>query len=95
MKEQREELLNQRRFGVTSDGAVQDKLKEIFHTELDDLTKTDEYDVPQGTVDVVKKLIDNVDQADPETEEGIFLHFFYYTYFHKYIFIIKYLWNIE
>jgi len=41
IKERREELFNQRRFGVSSDTDVEVKLKEIFEEELVDLV-TDE-----------------------------------------------------
>ncbi|XP_023245395.1 uncharacterized protein LOC106636632 isoform X2 [Copidosoma floridanum] len=41
MKEQREELFMQRRFGVSNDNEVDDKLKEILEEELKDLVHTD------------------------------------------------------
>ena len=74
MKEQRQELINQRRFGVDD---VEEKLKEIFREELDDLTEN--YDVPEGTAALIKKLIDNVEPSEPLTEEGTMLIEFNFT----------------
>ncbi|KAL7294401.1 hypothetical protein TKK_0012404 [Trichogramma kaykai] len=68
MQNQREELLNLRRFGVNSDDDVEDKIKEIFYKELVDVTE--EHDVPEVAVSV-KKIIKNEEVVKTEDEQVI------------------------
>ncbi|KAJ8680187.1 hypothetical protein QAD02_015974 [Eretmocerus hayati] len=69
IQEQRQEILNHRRFGVSTDDDVQEKLKEIFKAELNELTSVENYDVPKETASSIEKLINNAGQAEPATEE--------------------------
>ena len=82
MREERDEIINKRRFGTNSENHVNNKIKEIFHTELTDLTE--EYDIPTGTADNVKKIIENEEAA--KTVEGIFIKL-YYIHNYKHYFI--------
>lgn len=69
MREKRQEMMNERRFGVSSDKDVQEKLMKIFEEELNELATTD-YEVLEGTADNIKKLISSENPAEPVTEEG-------------------------
>ncbi|XP_058805028.1 uncharacterized protein LOC131672092 [Phymastichus coffea] len=69
MREKRQELLNERRFGVSSDKDVQDKLMKIFEEELTELAVTKNYEVLEGTADNIKKFINSEHPVEPVTEE--------------------------
>jgi hypothetical protein len=79
MREQREALLNQRRFGISTDNDVQNKIKEIFHTELNDLATIKDYNIPEGTANLIQKLIDKKDPEKSISEEGISKFMYIYT----------------
>ncbi|XP_001603977.1 uncharacterized protein LOC100113823 [Nasonia vitripennis] len=74
MNQQREELLNQKRFGVTTDDAVLNKLKEIFHAEMKNLVVTERYKIPTERVDeILTQLSTNVAVEPQSAEEKLII----------------------
>lgn len=74
MNQQREELLNQKRFGVTTEDAVLNKLKEIFHAEMKHLVSTEGYKIPPERVDEILTQLGTNISVEPQSVEGIHVY---------------------